>query len=80
MPTEKPLIVVDTNVLLVSLPNQSPYHWLFQAIRNGILRIAVSTEILLEYEEVITAKIGGEHTAATLRALLLLYSKRIKIA
>ncbi len=67
-----PLIVVDTNVLLVSLPEQSPYHWLFKAIRNGTVRMAVSTEILLEYEEVIASRIGLERTGHALHALLLL--------
>lgn len=67
-----PLIVVDTNVLLVSLPEQSPYHWLFTAIRNGTVRIAVSTEILLEYEEVIASRIGLERTINALHTLLLL--------
>ncbi len=67
-----PLLVLDTNVLLVSLPEQSSYHWLFLAIRNGLVRIALSTEMLLEYEEVIAKRIGLDRTEQALHTLLLL--------
>jgi uncharacterized protein len=44
-------VVIDTNVLLVIIPAKSPYHWLFQAIKQNKLILLVSHEIVLEYEE-----------------------------
>ncbi|AQG80843.1 putative toxin-antitoxin system toxin component, PIN family [Spirosoma montaniterrae] len=44
-------LIVDTNCLLVSVPRRSPYRWLYDAILIGRVELAVTTEILLEYEE-----------------------------
>ncbi|GAB3990981.1 hypothetical protein GCM10028807_19620 [Spirosoma daeguense] len=46
-------IVVDTNCLLVSIPKISKTRWLFDAILNGTLELAITTDILEEYEEII---------------------------
>ncbi len=45
-------VVLDTNVLLVILPNNSKYHNVFQALRQMRYSICFTTDILLEYEEV----------------------------
>ncbi|MCU0389462.1 MAG: putative toxin-antitoxin system toxin component, PIN family [Chitinophagaceae bacterium] len=45
-------VVLDTNVLLVILPNNSKYHNVFQALRQRRYSICFTTDILLEYEEV----------------------------
>lgn len=44
-------VVLDTNVLLVIVPIQSPYANLYNDFKFGKFRISISSEILLEYEE-----------------------------
>lgn len=51
-------IVLDTNVLLVSVSSRSPYHWLYQALIEERYELLVSTAVLLEYEEVIGRMMG----------------------
>jgi len=51
--TKKLTVVLDTNVLLVSISSRSKYHWLYDALLKGKYQIAFTHEILLEYEEVI---------------------------
>ena len=46
-------IVLDTNVLLVSVSSKSPYYWLYEALLEERYEMLVSTAILLEYEEII---------------------------
>ncbi|RIV25406.1 putative toxin-antitoxin system toxin component, PIN family [Fibrisoma montanum] len=49
-------VVLDINVLLISLPVRSPYRPLFDALKEGKYEIAVSTDILLEYHEKLSEK------------------------
>ena len=49
-------IVIDTNVLLVSIGRQSKYNWLFQAFLNEEFDLLVTTPILLEYHEKIATR------------------------
>ena len=65
-------IVLDTNLLLASIAKTSPYRWLFDAVLDGRLALCVSTEILLEYEEVIGRRSTPDVAANVLRALDLL--------
>ena len=51
-------VVIDTNVLWVSVSRRSDSHWIFQAILDGLLTLCVSTEILEEYAEILTEKLG----------------------
>lgn len=44
-------VVLDTNVLLVIIPVFSPYASVYADFKKGKFSIAVSSEILLEYEE-----------------------------
>ncbi|GAB2565001.1 putative toxin-antitoxin system toxin component, PIN family [Spirosoma areae] len=55
-------VVVDTNCLMVSIAKISTSRWLFDAILNGSIELAVTTDILEEYEEVI----GAFYDSATL--------------
>jgi len=48
--------VIDTNVLLVSISRNSPYHWIFEALLHHEFDFAVTSDILAEYEEVISEK------------------------
>lgn len=47
-------ICLDTNCLLMTLPSKSPYHKVWTDFLNGDIELCVSTEILLEYEEILS--------------------------
>lgn len=62
-------IVLDTNVLLISISSRSKAHWLFQRLRKDDFTLCVTTDILAEYAEVIERHMGAETAEATLRLL-----------
>lgn len=47
-------IVIDTNCLVQIIPHRSRYNALWQAIRRGCYSMCVTTEILEEYEEILS--------------------------
>ncbi|QJD77784.1 putative toxin-antitoxin system toxin component, PIN family [Spirosoma rhododendri] len=49
-------IVLDTNCLLAILPKVSAYRPVFDAYRSERFELAVSTSILAEYEEILSAR------------------------
>lgn len=49
-------IILDTNVLLISFPKKSPYRPIYDAIQFGKIELGISTEILFEYEEILSQK------------------------
>jgi len=49
-------IVLDTNVLLASIPKKSPYRLVFDALLKKRYTLLLTNEILTEYEEIITLK------------------------
>lgn len=49
-------VVLDTNVLLVSIGRQSPFRPIYDALLRQRLTLVVSTSILLEYEEILTQR------------------------
>jgi len=49
-------VVLDSNILLVSIPKKSVYRPIFDAMLQKKFEIVVSTEILEEYEELIQRK------------------------
>lgn len=51
MKTSKLKVVIDTNVLLVILPANSPFHNVFKSLIYEDFIICISNEILFEYEE-----------------------------
>lgn len=63
-------VVLDTNVLLVSLPSHSPFHPIFQALEQGHYTLFVTNEMLTEYEEQICVRLGVARTDVQLRELL----------
>ncbi len=63
-------IVLDTNILLVSVSSKSKYHWIFQKILNGAFDLYVTNDILAEYEEIIASKYNEVVAGNVLRALL----------
>jgi len=62
-------VVIDTNVLLVSISSRSKLHWIYQALIEERYQLLVSSAILLEYEELI-ARNMGRHTAEAVMGLL----------
>jgi uncharacterized protein len=68
----KPHIVLDTNVFLVSLAPQYKYHWIYQGILSDKFELCLTTDILLEYEEVASQRYGIERIEGMFNYLLLL--------
>ena len=62
-------LVLDTNVLVSSLSSRSASHWLVQALQKGEFELVTTTEILLEYEEVLARKYSSAVADAFLAAL-----------
>lgn len=53
-------VVLDTNVLLVSISNRSPYHWVYRALLQREYELCVTTDILFEYAEIFERHMGVE--------------------
>jgi uncharacterized protein len=51
-------IVLDTNVLLTSISPKSKDFWIFKAFINEDFTLCMSTEIMAEYEEIISREMG----------------------
>lgn len=47
-------VVIDTNILLVSVSDRSPYHLIFKSFIEGKYSIYITTEILDEYAEILS--------------------------
>lgn len=47
-------IVLDTNCLIQVLPSKSRYHKIWSDFLDGQYHLCVSTEILMEYEEILS--------------------------
>ena len=62
-------IVIDTNILLVSISSKSPYYWIFEGLRNNEYDLIVSTDIMLEYEEIIEQHMGSNVSENVCNAL-----------
>lgn len=63
-------IVIDTNCLLAILPSQSPYHKVWTDFLENKIEICVSNEVLMEYEEVLSAKTSPFFANAIIKTLL----------
>ena len=62
-------VVIDTNVLLISISPRSEAHWLWQAILLGDFDLYVTTDILAEYEEILSTQMGKAVADAALDLL-----------
>lgn len=51
-------VVLDTNVLLVSISSKSKLHWIFQNLLESNYILCLTTDISLEYAEIIEQKMG----------------------
>jgi putative PIN family toxin of toxin-antitoxin system len=64
------LVVIDTNVLLVSISDRSKHHWLYKAVIDKKIQIAFTNDILTEYEEQIAAHWHPEVASNVIRSLI----------
>jgi putative PIN family toxin of toxin-antitoxin system len=62
-------IVLDTNVLLVSISPRSRYRWIFDALLAKRFTLCVTTKILMEYSEIIARHMGESAYYDTLMTL-----------
>ncbi len=62
-------VVIDTNVLLVSISARSEANWLWLALLLGEFDLYVTTDILAEYEEIIGNEMGKAVAEAALDLL-----------
>lgn len=62
-------VVLDTNILLVSISRKSRYHWLFEHLRNETYDLLVTTPIILEYQEILSAHMGHRIAARIVELL-----------
>ena len=63
-------IVLDTNCLLMSLSRRSQYYPVWRDFVEGKYNLCVTTEILAEYEEILTQKVGPQIASNIIQALL----------
>lgn len=63
-------VVIDTNCLLAILPTHSPYHQVWVDFLEGHLEICVSTEVLFEYEEILSVKTSPYFADIIIKTLL----------
>jgi putative PIN family toxin of toxin-antitoxin system len=68
-PPEMALFVLDTNILVAALSSRSSAHWVINALMSEDFAICVSSEILLEYEEILSIKYGKMVASDFLKAL-----------
>jgi uncharacterized protein len=64
--------VIDTNILVSALSSRSAYHWLIRLLLEEKIELYVTTEIVMEYEEVLKQKYStsvAEHFLMALKEL-----------
>lgn len=59
-------IVIDTNVLLVSISTRSRLHWIFKNLLDKKYILCVTTDILVEYAEIIAQHMGQNTSESVL--------------
>ena len=65
-------IVLDTNVFLVSISSKSRLHWIYKNLIKGNFILCLTTDILMEYAEIIEnhmGKIASESALGVLQNL-----------
>lgn len=62
-------VVLDTNVLWVSISRRSASHFIFKALLEGQITLCVTTDILEEYEEIIGQMLGGAAAQAVMATI-----------
>jgi len=70
MDNNKKRVVIDTNVLLVSVSSFSKYHWIYQLIIRKEIEVFITNEILTEYLEIISDKYDVSTSKSVVRTLI----------
>ena len=70
LPPIKMNMVLDTNCLLMSLSRRSRYYAVWQSLKRGDYVLCYSNEILAEYEEILTQKMGAAIASNVISAIL----------
>ena len=70
-------IVLDTNCLLMSLSRRSAYYPVWRGFVDGKYTLCVTNEILAEYEEILTQKLGPQIASNVITAILDLPNTRM---
>ena len=63
-------VVLDTNVLLVSVSGRSPYRWVLDQLMAGTYTLCFTHDILEEYEEVLGSHLGSSVAREVVAGLL----------
>jgi uncharacterized protein len=63
-------VVLDTNILLISIPSRSPYHGIIQAFNQRRFQLIITHPIFLEYEEILSQKANAIIANNVLEAFL----------
>ncbi len=63
-------VVIDTNVLLVSISERSKLYWIFKGLIDKKYTLCVTTEILNEYAEIIEQHMGVEVAESVLATIV----------
>ena len=74
-----PVVAIDTNTLIQSIPRRGPFRPIIEAFDDGRFILVVSHEILLEYEEIL-GRIGGPAAWPLFSELLRLRGANIRHA
>ena len=62
-------IVLDTNILLVCISSQSDFRWIFDSLLDEDFTLCVTTDILIEYEEILSRHMGHELASTILQII-----------
>ncbi|OGU35295.1 MAG: putative toxin-antitoxin system toxin component, PIN family [Ignavibacteria bacterium GWB2_35_6b] len=65
-------VVLDTNVLLVSISTKSKYHCIYDKLVADKYDLFITNEILMEYEEVISQRYSSSVARDVIKSLLIL--------
>ena len=63
-------VILDTNILLISLPSKSKYRPIFDSLINNKFQLMITNEILSEYLEIIEQKTNSEIANNVIKLLL----------
>jgi predicted nucleic acid-binding protein len=63
-------IVLDTNCLLPSIFSNSPYHWVWEAFCEERFVLCCSTDMLHEYEELLSYFYSPEISESVMQTIL----------
>lgn len=62
-------VVIDTNILLVSISPTSKYRWIFDGFLKEDYTLCVTTDILMEYEEILSNHMSSAFATTILQII-----------